>query len=304
MLCYDEFALGLAAHLAEHLGLPGIPYSVVAGVRDKHKVWAKWWARSVFVCVRIAPDAEFCSGFARKEIVFECRSCRSDWWRANVRACTPPNVHSSLSPQFRQTCVAHGVAAPKFVHVSHTVDERVERMFEEHGMQFPVVVKPARGAGSSYVKKVCPLSRGVSSESLHPPTLSQKAHFCLMPILGAGAHAADHSLGCSSLALEGQCWGVLLILRAKRSRILHCLKRVHTIAWVSRCTACLSCAKCVRGSPKTLRAAEGCGGWGRARAAACWWRSTLTARRSTWTAWSRGACVCVHGHLSPESVHS
>lgn len=38
VLCYDEYGVALASHLAHHMGLPGIPYDTLVAIRNKHKV--------------------------------------------------------------------------------------------------------------------------------------------------------------------------------------------------------------------------------------------------------------------------
>jgi hypothetical protein len=122
---------------------------MVENVRDKYKVckigqWASCEISKVFV--RSVHDVG---------LLVRCWYQFDAHWRL-------------LGTQFRQLCVANGIAAPAFMRVVGPFEESARRQFESLGMSMPVVVKPAMGAGSNYVKKAWHLSRRTyfSSEDL------------------------------------------------------------------------------------------------------------------------------------------
>jgi hypothetical protein len=140
---------------------------MVENVRDKYKVskigqWASCEISKVFV--RSVHDVR---------LLVPCWYQFDSHWRL-------------LGKQFRQLCVANGIAAPAFMRVVGPFEESARRQFESLGMSMPVVVKPAMGAGSNYVKKACRAAL-VSSYSFCSEDL-----ICLLAASAAGFRTAGN----------------------------------------------------------------------------------------------------------------
>lgn len=145
VFCYDEFGLHLASVLAMRYGLPFTPTSTIVQVRDKYAFRQKCIANGIPApkCLRLDLNWKEFSSFREHNTQLTKRQPCCD---LKDEACSKCQV---LYWAFFEG--SSGVVPQN--PLSETL-QKLNHMFTEANVSFPVVIKPTHGAGKMFVKKV------------------------------------------------------------------------------------------------------------------------------------------------------